>query len=110
MTRLHSESIPGSTLAPAAWVAEGFGTAQADHQGITESLTRAYAANGKAAQGHRRRGGGWDKDAAYAPQGRAAKGAAVRPSIGNRPQSPFHAVDSRRRQKLKILRVIETHP
>lgn len=110
MTRLHSESIPGSILVPTAWVAEGFGTAQADHQGITESLTRAYAANGKATQGHRRRGGGWDKGAAYAQQGRAAKRAAVRSSVRNRPQSPFHAVDSRRRQKLKILRVIETHP
>ena len=79
MTRLHSESIPGSILAPAAWVAEGSGTAQADHQGITESLTRAYASNGKAAQGHRRRGGGWDKGAAYAPQGRAVLPSGIGP-------------------------------
>ena len=44
MARLHSETT--STLAATARVMDGFVTTQSDHQGITESFTRAYTAAG----------------------------------------------------------------
>ena len=47
MARLHSESIPGSTLASTARVVDGFVSAQSAHQGRPESFTRAYSALGK---------------------------------------------------------------
>ena len=47
MPRLHSESIPGSTLAATARVVDGFVSAQSAHQGRPESFTRAYSALGK---------------------------------------------------------------
>ena len=47
MARLHTETIPTSTLAATARVVDGFVTTQTDHQGITGSFTRAYSALGK---------------------------------------------------------------
>ena len=46
MARLHTETIPTSTLAATARVVDGFVTTQTDHQGITGSFTRAYTATG----------------------------------------------------------------
>ena len=46
MARLHTETIPTSTLAATARVVDGFVTTQTDHQGITSSFTRAYTATG----------------------------------------------------------------
>ena len=46
MARLHSETIPTSTLASTARVVDGFVTTQTDHQGITGTFTRAYTATG----------------------------------------------------------------
>ena len=46
MARLHTETIPTSTLAATARVVDGFVTTQSDHQGITGSFTRAYTATG----------------------------------------------------------------
>ena len=46
MARLHSETIPTSTLAATARVVDGFVTTQTDHSGITGSFTRAYTATG----------------------------------------------------------------
>ena len=46
MARLHSETIPTSTLASTARVVDGFVTTQTDHSGITSSFTRAYTATG----------------------------------------------------------------
>ncbi len=46
MTRLHTGTIPTSTLAATARVVDGFVTSQTDHQGITGSFTRAYTATG----------------------------------------------------------------
>ena len=46
MARLHTETIPTSTLAATARVVDGFVTTQTDHQGITSSFTRAYTVTG----------------------------------------------------------------
>ena len=46
MARLHTETIPTSTLAATARVVDGFVTTQSDHQGITGSFTRAHTATG----------------------------------------------------------------
>ena len=46
MARLHSETIPTSTLAATARVVDGFVTTQTDHSGITGSFTRAFTATG----------------------------------------------------------------
>ena len=46
MARLHSETIPTSTLAATARVVDGFVTTQTDHQGISSTFTRAYTATG----------------------------------------------------------------
>ena len=46
MARLHSETIPTSTLAATARVVDGFVTTQSDHSGITGTFTRAYTATG----------------------------------------------------------------
>ena len=46
MARLHSETIPTSTLAATARVVDDFVTTQTDHSGITSSFTRAYTATG----------------------------------------------------------------
>ena len=46
MARLHTETIPTSTLAATARVVDGFVTTQTDHQGITSTFTRAYTATG----------------------------------------------------------------
>ena len=46
MARLHTETIPTSTLAATARVVDGFVTTQTDHSGITSSFTRAYTATG----------------------------------------------------------------
>ena len=46
MARLHTETIPTSTLAATARVVDGFVTTQSDHQGITGTFTRAYTATG----------------------------------------------------------------
>ena len=46
MTRLHTGTIPTSTLAATARVVDGFTTSQTDHSGITSSFTRAYTSTG----------------------------------------------------------------
>ena len=46
MARLHTETIPTSTLAATARVVDGFVTTQSDHSGISSSFTRAYTATG----------------------------------------------------------------
>ncbi len=46
MTRLHTGTIPTSTLAATARVVDGFVTSQTNHQGITSFFTRAYTATG----------------------------------------------------------------
>ena len=46
MARLHTETIPTSTLASTARVVDGFVTTQTDHQGITGTFTRAYTVTG----------------------------------------------------------------
>ena len=46
MARLHSETIPTSTLAATARVVDGFVTTQSDHQGSTGSFIRAFTATG----------------------------------------------------------------
>ena len=46
MARLHTETIPTSTLAATARVVDGFVTTQSDHSGISSSFTRAYTAPG----------------------------------------------------------------
>ena len=46
MARLHTETIPTSTLAATERVVDGFVTTQTDHSGITSSFTRAFTATG----------------------------------------------------------------
>ena len=46
MARLHTETIPTSTLAATERVVDGFVTTQTDHSGITSSFTRAYTVTG----------------------------------------------------------------
>ena len=46
MARLHTETIPTSTLAATARVVDGFVTTQTDHQGITRPTTGACTGGG----------------------------------------------------------------
>ena len=59
MARLHTETIPTSTLAATERVVDGFVTTQTDHSGITSSFTRAFTATGITTQTANRHGRPW---------------------------------------------------
>ena len=108
MARLHSETIPTSTLAATARVADSFVTTHTDLAGRTISSTArrgsvkndTFTHNDRsesARQSPRRLVGGLDKRAAFAPQGRGRNGVAARhPRMGRLRQQAVRAIGQTR--------------